>query len=261
MSRVGPIVFSNRTARRQLLLECEVVTFRPSERTTGETWWRKSRTGEKMGDVVVEEIGKCNPARPVELYDHRRQSGFDSASKWQDAIIELHGGDLPHSGYLYRVRATEGVCGKCGETKPLPTNQFCVSCSVEEAKTGPIRTDGGQHEPTKWNEWALLMSKLDCLEATAKHRFSEEFEKREDWKEFEARYHVYKAHDQLSVASYHARQDNAEGLVKVNLADALNHMLMAMATVEVDLDECQPITSEEELEAIRSGGGGDLDAR
>jgi len=148
MSRVGPIVFSDRTARRQLLIECEVVTFRSSERTTGETWWRQSRTGEKMGDVVVEEIGECNPSHPDELRSHRPLSGFDSVAEWQHAILKFHGESLPRSGYLYRVRPTKGTCPKCGETKPLPTNGFCVSCEVEEARTEPLR-------PTSKEELAL----------------------------------------------------------------------------------------------------------
>lgn len=131
---VGPIIFANRTARSQLLNKGEVVTYRSSRRTTGETWWRKSRTGKKMGDAVVEEIGECNPARLIELYDYRHLSGFGSASEWQDAIIELHDGDLPHSGYLYRVTAVEGECGRCGETEPLPTNDFCPPCARAEAR-------------------------------------------------------------------------------------------------------------------------------
>jgi uncharacterized Zn finger protein len=127
---------------------------------------------------------------------------------------------------------------------------------LQEAEANPLRPDGGELEPTKWDEWNLLLVELDCLRATAKHRFSEEWEDREDWKQFESRYHVYKAHDQLSVASYHSRQDDVAELVKVNLADALNHILMAMATVEVDRDECQPVTSTEELDLT----GGDRHA-
>jgi len=94
----------------------------------------------------------------------------------------------------------------------------------------------------KWEEWDLLMVELTCIHRRAKQRFSEEWVRREDWTEHEARYHVYKAHDQLSVASYHARQDDTEELVKMNLADCLNHLLMAMATLDVDHDECQPVT-------------------
>jgi hypothetical protein len=102
-------------------------------------------------------------------------------------------------------------------------------------------------EPTKWEEWSLLEVEWDCITTRAKARFLEEWEKREDWKNFEARYHVYKAQDQLSVASYHARQDDTDELVKMNIADAVNHMLMAMATLDVDHDECQPITTEAEI--------------
>jgi adenylate kinase family enzyme len=105
-------------------------------------------------------------------------------------------------------------------------------------------------EPTKFEEWSLLMVEHDCILERAKGRFMEEFERREDWKAHESRYHVYKAHDQLSVASYHARQDEdgAEELVKTNLADCLNHVLMAMAAMDVDRDECEPVT---DMEVIR----------
>ncbi|WP_281255585.1 hypothetical protein [Natrinema ejinorense] len=37
-NRVGPIVFADATARRQLLAHGEVVTFRASKRTIGDTW-------------------------------------------------------------------------------------------------------------------------------------------------------------------------------------------------------------------------------
>ena len=97
-------------------------------------------------------------------------------------------------------------------------------------------------ELSKWEEWNLLMVELTCLHRRAEARFDEMWEQREDWKNHEARYHVYKAHDQLSVASYHARQDGTEDLVKTNLADCLNHLLMAMATYGVDHDGCQPVT-------------------
>jgi hypothetical protein len=55
----GPIVFSDETAREQLLEHGEVVTFRASRRTTGSTWFRDTRTGPKKGDVFVGEIGEC----------------------------------------------------------------------------------------------------------------------------------------------------------------------------------------------------------
>jgi len=111
-----------------------------------------------------------------------------------------------------------------------------------------------EYEPTKFEEWTLLEVEWDCITRRAKARFMEEWERREDWKDFEARYHVYKAQDQLSVASYHSRQDRDETaeLVKTNIADAVNHMLMAMATLGVDHDECQPVQSAEEI--VADGG-------
>lgn len=100
-THVGPIIFSDETARQQLLEEGEVVTFRSSQRTTGETWWRETRTGKKCGDVVVEEIGEVDPNNLKGLEPYGPLSGFHSAREWQSAIHSLNG-DL-ESGYLYRV--------------------------------------------------------------------------------------------------------------------------------------------------------------
>jgi len=125
---------------------------------------------------------------------------------------------------------------------------------ADALKSHEAVTDGGT-EPTKHDEWTLLETELDCITERAKGRFMEEFDRREDWKNFEARYHVYKAHDQLSVASYHSRQDDVDELVKTNLADAVNHMLMAMATLDIDHDECQPIQTEEGTRTVMTDGG------
>lgn len=104
-AHVGPIIFGNETARSQLVDEGEVVTFRATERTTGDTWWRETRTGPKRGDVRVELINPAEPKRSA-LKPFARKSGFDSWREWQDAIEEVHGD--PSSGYLYRVTAQEG---------------------------------------------------------------------------------------------------------------------------------------------------------
>lgn len=101
-STVGPIIFSDQTARSQLEKEGEVVTFRKTERTTGDTWWRQSRLGPKQGDVRVEEIGKVNPLNDEELSPYREKSGFETVSAWQTAIKQLNG-SVPSEGYLYRV--------------------------------------------------------------------------------------------------------------------------------------------------------------
>lgn len=98
---VGPIIFADETARDQLLETGEVVTFRTSRRTTGDTWWRKSRTGPKEGDVHVEEIGPVDPSIKEELEPYGPLSGFQSVSDWQFAISALN--DELSNGYLYRA--------------------------------------------------------------------------------------------------------------------------------------------------------------
>lgn len=101
-THVGPIIFANETARSQLVDEGEVVTFRARQRTTGDTWWRKSRTGPKQGDVTVEHITPVRegqiPFQPDELIE---KSGFDSPADWEHAIYEENG-EYP-DGHLYRV--------------------------------------------------------------------------------------------------------------------------------------------------------------
>lgn len=105
-SSVGPIIFSHPTARQQLLDEHEVVTFRTSKRTTGETWWRESRTGPKQGDATVEYLHEVDPRVAMDLEPHADLSGFNSVRDWQTAIREIHGG-LPNRGHLYRATIEE----------------------------------------------------------------------------------------------------------------------------------------------------------
>lgn len=102
----GPIIFANEIARSQLVDEGEVVTFRRSERTIGETWWRRSRTGPKQGDVVVDHIGEADPSDADQLEPYVSLSGFGSAREWQSAIETL--GDGLEPGHLYRVRSLSG---------------------------------------------------------------------------------------------------------------------------------------------------------
>lgn len=99
---VGPIIFANSTARNQLQDHGTVVTFRASDRTTGDTWWRKSRLGTKEGDVTVKQIAVVNPSVDKELEPYVSLSGFGSVQEWQQTIRELHG-SIPCKGRLYRV--------------------------------------------------------------------------------------------------------------------------------------------------------------
>ena len=99
---VGPIIFSDETARGQLVTEGIVTTFRKSARTTGETWWRTSRTGPKRGNVTVRSIQSLQPT-PYALARHVEHSGFADTAEWLAAIRELNGG-VPDHGYIYEVR-------------------------------------------------------------------------------------------------------------------------------------------------------------
>jgi hypothetical protein len=100
---VGPVTVSHESPREQLLAAGEVIIFRTSERTTGETWWRRSVTGTKIGDCQIEFLCSCDPANDAELSDHVELSGYDSIPAWRSAIREIHEGNLPAEGLLYHV--------------------------------------------------------------------------------------------------------------------------------------------------------------
>lgn len=101
-SHVGPIIFGNQTAREQLLDNGEVYTFRTSDRTTGDTWARATRTGEKLVDVSVEQVASIDEPSPDTLRDEWAfRSGFGTPEQWWDAIEEVHG--PPETGYVYHV--------------------------------------------------------------------------------------------------------------------------------------------------------------
>ncbi|WP_436348772.1 hypothetical protein [Natronorubrum sp. FCH18a] len=104
-AHVGPIVFADATARGQLLEHGEVGTFRTDDRTTGETWWRESRLGQKEGDCRVEHIDVADPADDTALEPYRELSGFATVGDWQAAIAELN--RAMDSGHLYRVTLKE----------------------------------------------------------------------------------------------------------------------------------------------------------
>lgn len=101
-SVVGPIIFTNPTARRQLINEGQVVTFRSNLRTTGDTWWRESRLGPKEGNVKVTKIRDVDPTDTESLAKYSELSGFESVKQWQKAIRSING-TTPQSGHLYKV--------------------------------------------------------------------------------------------------------------------------------------------------------------
>lgn len=87
--------------------------------------------------------------------------------------------------------------------------------------------------------WVLIEDQIECLTRLAKRRYKQNTH-REPWEDQEARWHIYKAVDQLAVSSYHYRQGSLEAY-QVNMADALNHMIMAMLTFENDDGDCHPV--------------------
>lgn len=101
-THVGPIIFGHPIARSHLETHGEVYSFRASDRTTGETWWRETRTGPKRGDVTVEQVARVRSPSDLEPYADR--SGFGSVEAWVEAIEDVHG-EL--DGYVYHVTERE----------------------------------------------------------------------------------------------------------------------------------------------------------
>lgn len=88
--------------------------------------------------------------------------------------------------------------------------------------------------------WELLEDQLQCLGDLAAVRYEENAEKGMSWADEEARWHIYKAIDQLAVASYHYR-NGAYKLFEKNMADSLNHQIMAILTLGNDYEGCHPV--------------------
>ena len=87
--------------------------------------------------------------------------------------------------------------------------------------------------------WLLIEDQIECLTRLAERRYAENTH-RSPWQEEEARWHIYKTVDQLAVSSYHYRQGSLRAY-EVNMADALNHMMMAMLTFENGSEGCHPV--------------------
>jgi hypothetical protein len=100
----GPIIFSHETAQRQLREEGIVTTFRAQKRTTGDTWWRETRTGPKQGDVTVTLLEAGDPYQGGLLSRYYEKSGFETPAEWREAIGIVNG-VVPSEGYVYEVVA------------------------------------------------------------------------------------------------------------------------------------------------------------
>ena len=105
MTRTGPVIMGHPTARAQLETDGVVLSFRTSDRTTGETHYRYERTGTSQGAVrITKETDRMHP-NSISLVPYYPLSGFASTEDWVDAIKEMHG--ALNYGYIYRIELLE----------------------------------------------------------------------------------------------------------------------------------------------------------
>ena len=146
-SQVGPITFGNLTARKQLLHNGRVYTFRACDRTTGDTWARASRTGEKLVDITVEQVASIDDPSPDSLRDEwALQSGFGTPEQWWDAIKDVHG--PPETGYVYHVETRnverEDVAAALFESR---TETRTYRITLDDERTFEVTTVESEYEP------------------------------------------------------------------------------------------------------------------
>ena len=145
-SQVGPIIFGNPTARKQLLDNGEVYTFRTSDRTTGDTWARASRTGEKLVNVTVEQVASIDDPSPDSLREEWAfRSGFGTPEQWWDAIKDVHG--PPETGYVYHVETRnverEDVVAALFESR---TETRTYRITLDDERTFEVTTVESEYE-------------------------------------------------------------------------------------------------------------------
>lgn len=60
----------------------------------------------------------------------------------------------------------------------------------------------------------------------AREQYNDNSDKNGDWLKDECRFHLYKSHDEMSKATYHAEQGNVDMACK-RMGDAYNHLVFA----------------------------------
>lgn len=115
---VGPVTIAGDDAKRRLQQKGELIIYRPSKRTLGQTWWTDAPQGEKVGDCQVELVTPIDADDRDALRDHFIKSGYNSARDWQEAIRKAFDGVV--DGYLYRLTSDErwAECETCHEYSP-----------------------------------------------------------------------------------------------------------------------------------------------
>jgi hypothetical protein len=94
------MIFADENARRQLLKEGEVVTFRQHAHSEGRDWATNRQRGKKICDIEVKLI--CRVDRFKDLIPYVEKSGFKHIWDWAEAIRKFIG-DSEFKGYLYKV--------------------------------------------------------------------------------------------------------------------------------------------------------------
>jgi len=101
---VGPVILSVDNAREHLETHGSVYSYRTQDRTTGQTWYRTSRTGEKIGDCEIELAARVYEWQDLSaaLRPFAPRSGFGTVDEWRLAIEDVHGA-IEGRGYIYRI--------------------------------------------------------------------------------------------------------------------------------------------------------------
>lgn len=117
-SSAGPVTIAGGDAKRRLQQKGELIIYRPSKRTPGETWWRDTPQGEKVGDCQFELVTPIDAGDRDALREYFIKSGYNSARDWQEAIRDVFDGVV--DGYLYRLTSDDrcAECESCHEYSP-----------------------------------------------------------------------------------------------------------------------------------------------
>lgn len=139
------IIFSSEKARNHLLEKGFVYTFRMKRRTMlGKDWMTDRRTGKKIKDVYITEVGHYEIKNLQSFAD---QSGFNTLKSWMGEIVilnwqrkryELGYGSM---GWLYLVQLRVNVpCPRCDGEGDIPESEFnWIRCPRCEGKKTIMR--------------------------------------------------------------------------------------------------------------------------
>ncbi len=107
------IIFQNRQVREYLLENGKVYTYRKGLETRkqlGRDWATDRRCGKKIADVDIKAVSSISRENILEALRQSdedgpfyKQSGLGTVETWIQTIKDLNRGEIPESGWLYRV--------------------------------------------------------------------------------------------------------------------------------------------------------------